>query len=437
MPTESERFDVIVVGGGPAGATAAFCLARRGLSVVVLEKTQFPRFHLGESILPQNFPLIQELGLEAALRRLPQVTKYGAEFVMGDDSDSSIQFTFDQGLIPGSVTFNIERSLFDKMLLDEARAAGAQVRENTTVTAITKLEEDDVQIVAGGKTIAGRCIVDASGHGTVVARHLGTRKTFKDPQLQKVAYFEHFTGVERLPGLATGHPSIVMCEEGWFWLIGLTESKTSVGFVTRPDFVRTLNIPADRLLAWAIKRCPVVRHRMRNAVGPETNGVISDFSYRCRPMAGPGYFLVGDAAAFLDPIFSTGVTLAMKAAVQAASQITDMIQHGKAPSVARKQYTRYVEGSTAVFWRLIRGYYQHSFRELFLEGQGPFQMHRAVIAALAGNVFPKPPWRVRWRLWLFHLCVWLNKYIPLVPRRRRFSLLSEPSIRHDLATDAK
>jgi 2-polyprenyl-6-methoxyphenol hydroxylase-like FAD-dependent oxidoreductase len=365
------------------------------------------------------------LGLEAKLKALPHLPKFGAEFAMGDDVDRSTRFTFDQGLIPGSPTFNIERSHFDKMLLDEARAAGADVRENTPVERVLRLSDGDVAVFAGGREISGKYVLDASGHGTVVARHLGIRKNFEDENLKKVAYFEHFQNVERLPGTETGHPSIFMCKEGWFWVIGLSETKTSVGFVTRPGFARSVDVPPNRILSWAIARCPVVRHRMRHASGPDTNEVLADFSYRCRPIAGPGYFLVGDAGAFLDPIFSTGVTLAMKGAVQAAGRTIDILRGTLAPDVARRQYIEYVEGSTSVFWRLIRGYYHHSFRELFLNGTGPMQVHNAVIAVLAGNVFPRPVWALRWRMWLFELCMQLNKVLPMVPRRNNFSLLME------------
>jgi hypothetical protein len=164
---------------------------------------------------------------------------------------------------------------------------------------------------------------------------------------------------------------------------------------------------------------------MRDASGPATNDVLSDFSYTCAPHAGPGYLLVGDAGSFLDPIFSTGVTLAMVGGQEAARRTLDVLEGRAAPQAARRAYCRFVEGSTAVFWRLIRGYYRHSFRELFMNGSGPANLRGAVISALAGQVFPRPPWALRWRLRLFELSVALQPYLPLVPRRPKFSLLDE------------
>lgn len=419
--------DVMIIGAGPAGATAALLLARQGFSVTAVEKTKFPRFHIGESILPRNFPLVQELGLEASLARLPHLKKYGAEFGMGDDFNTT-RFYFDTGLIPGSRTFNIERSHFDKMLMDEARAAGAAIREETSVRRIVRLSNGDCEVeLDDGTTVSSKYVLDASGHGTVVGRHLGIRKPVADTRLHKCAYFNHFDHVERLAGNEDGHPGIIMTSEGWFWLIGLNQTTTSVGFVCHPDLIRQVDVPANRMLQWAVARCPVVRHRMRNASGEATNQVLADFSYTCKPFAGDGYFMVGDAGCFLDPIFSTGVTLAMMGAREAASHVAGILKGTTYPKRAQQEYITFVTGSTGIFWRMIRNYYTHSFRELFLNGTGPVNIHGAVISILAGHVFPKPPFCLRWRLWLFELCRWLNQYVPMVPRRKRFSLMaSEP-----------
>ncbi|MEK6703174.1 MAG: NAD(P)/FAD-dependent oxidoreductase [Planctomycetota bacterium] len=419
-----DRYDVVIAGGGPAGSTTGLVLARAGFSVCILEKDAHPRFHIGESILPRNMSIIQELGLEDELRKLPHVPKYGAEFGMGNNLKTRM-FNFSDGLLPGSPVFNIERAFLDKMLLDQARVAGAEVFEETPVKEIVKLTEGDVRVKTATREVAGRVLIDASGHGTVVGRHLDIRRNFTEPELQKVAYFQHFEGVERPMGPATGHPCIIMCDEGWFWLIGLSETKTSVGFVTRPSFIKTLNVPVKRLLSWAVQRCPVVRHRMRDAVGPADNIVLSDFSYRCRPYAGDGYFMVGDAACFLDPIFSTGVTLAMVSAKHTGEMVGEMLHGRLSPAAARRRHISFVAGSCRPFWRLIRAYYQHSFRELFMEGQGPFEMQRAIISILAGQVFPEPVWSLRWRHAAFHACVQLQKLFTLVPRREPCRLVDQ------------
>ena len=419
-----ESYDILIAGGGPAGSTAGLILARAGFSVCILEKDRHPRLHIGESILPRNMRLIQELGLEPSLRRLPHVPKYGAEFGMGNDHATRM-FLFSDGLVPGSPVFNIERAFFDKMLLEEARAAGADAFEETPIKELLHLSHGSVRIATPSGQVRGRVLLDASGQGTLVGRALKIRQNFDEPELQKVAYYQHFENVERPPGRDSGHPCIIMCDEGWFWLIGLTQTKTSVGFVSRPSFVKTIDIPPKRLLAWAIARCPVVRHRMRDAAGPIDNVILSDFSYRCQPYAGDGYFMVGDAACFLDPIFSTGVTLAMLSAQHTAALVEPLLRGTLSHVEAQRRHIRFVRESTRPFWRLIRGYYRHSFRELFMNGQGPVQMQRAIISILAGQVFPRPPWALRWRHHAFDACVRLQEHFALVPRREPCRLVSQ------------
>lgn len=429
----SERqYDVLVVGGGPGGATAALELVRRGLRVLIIEKASFPRFHVGESFLPRGFELIQELGLGSRLAELPRVPKFGAEFGFGDDEETTL-FSFADSLHGESVeTFNIERGPFDAMVLSAACDAGAELRTGS-VRSIVRLNDGDVCVAVGNEEISARYLVDASGQATLVARHLGLRRPM--PNHRKVAHFGHFEDVERLSGDAEGHPTVAMSDEGWFWMINIDERRTSIGMVLDADVARRVDVPASRMLEWGIERCPLVRRRVRSARFPEVTHTAADFSYYCQPFAGPGYFLVGDAAFFLDPIFSSGLCLAMEGGAKAARLIAEAIgrdggareQEGRrvrSAGALRRDYIRFIDGSATPFVSLVNLFYDHSFRELFLHGYGPFGVHRAAISVLGGYVFPRPLFSARWRLRLLTLFARWQRFVTLVPRRGTFSLLA-------------
>jgi flavin-dependent dehydrogenase len=425
MTSGSTQYDVLVIGGGPAGATAGRALALEGWRVLLLERSAFPRFHIGESFLPRNMALIRELGLEEELRRIPQVEKRGAEFVMGHGRDEGSLFWFTDTIGCGeTVSFNIERAPFDAMLLDASRKAGVEVREQQAVRRIVHLEDGRVEVETDAGAVSARWLVDASGQSTLLGKHLGIRRVL--PHRRKAAWFGHFENVARRAGPEGGFIVIVMSEEGWFWLIPLDETRTSVGVVMHADQAKKVGLPPEKMLPWAIERCPAVKERMAAAVypeGPSGYHVLADFSYRCAPYAGPGYFLVGDAAVFVDPIFSTGVCMGMMSGVEAARGITVLLRGTASPDKVRRDYIRFVHGSSSAFFGLIDRYYQHSFRELFLNGTGPLRVHQATLALLAGYVFPRPPFAVRWRVKLMDLFAFVNRFVPLVPRRDRFSLL--------------
>jgi flavin-dependent dehydrogenase len=322
----------------------------------------------------------------------------------------------------GRWAFNTSRAEFDALLLDGAREAGAEVHQPVTVKGAEELSDGRVTLRTDAGTYHGRWLIDASGHATLLGRRLGTRELVRDDRLRNVAYFGHFEGVRRLEGDLEGCVTIVFCQEGWFWIIPLDAERTSVGLVLDPEAARRSGVAAERMLEWAVQRCPLMRGRLAGAVGPRRNAVRSDFSYRCQPYAGPGHFLVGDAALFLDPIFSTGIFLGMSEARRAAELADDVLANRLRPAAARRRYARFVRRLGRTYGRLILRSYDHAFRELLLESRGPLQVERGLNTVLSGHSVPRLPWAAWWRLKLMLGMSEAQRHVRLVPSRPRFSL---------------
>ncbi len=435
MAVSQERpYDIVIIGGGPAGSTAGLRAGRMGLKAVVFEQTSHPRFHIGESFLPRNITLMRQLGLEEALLRVPHTYKIGATFVWGHGGDLT-HYHFNTSLFPGDnyESINIERAPFDLFLRDQALAAGAEFVEEAKVHRILQLEEGavavEVEMERGHpRTVRGKHLFDASGQATVVGRHLGTRHTL--PDLRKVASYGHFSGVFREEGTIGGYIRIVMCDEGWFWFIPLDETRTSIGLVLDAEIAKRIGVPSKVLVVWGLERCPAARAWTENAVFPEKTWVTADYSYTCEPYAGPGYFLVGDAATFVDPIFSTGVCLGMMSANEAVELVAAMTSGRISPAAARRRYRRFVRDSSSSFFRLVRGFYRHPWRELLLEKVGPLKVHRGITSLITGNVFPRPSFSLRWRLKLFETFVAIQERYPMAPRKAGYSLIEARPTQH-------
>jgi flavin-dependent dehydrogenase len=418
------KFDAVVMGGGPAGSTCALVMARRGLKVLLLDRASHPRFHIGESFLPRNFALMQELELSSVLDEIPHTIKYGAEFGFGHQEETRI-FSFDAGFRRSEPrAFNIERGSFDAALLRKASEAGATVCTGIAVRDVVHMTHGRVVVETDKSPYEAAYLVDASGQSALIGRHLNSRRTL--PTLKNVAYFSHCLKVERKQGKDSGNVIGIMCKEGWFWLIPIDDERTSIGVVLDADAVKQTGVAPEHMLRWALLRCPQMARRCQSATVPDTNYIAAEFSYYCKPYAGPGYFLVGDAAAFVDPIFSTGVCLAMMAAKLAGDSIADIVQKNADPVLLASRYADYVDRSSSILFRLVHGFYDHSFRELFLQGPNFLGLRRAILTLLAGHVFtPDPSWSLLWRLKLFETLVKLNRIVPLVPRMQTFSLFEQ------------
>lgn len=408
-------FDVIVIGGGPGGSSAGSYLAKAGKRVLLLEKEIFPRFHVGESLLPYNFRIFRELGLLPVLESAGFPRKYGAQFVLGDNSKWA-GFVFRNGRFTREhQAFQVERAPFDHLLLNHAQSLGVDVRQGWSASRYQS-GPDAVTVHAMDpenkpRVFRASFLVDASGRGNLTGNQDGTRVTH--PHLNKLAVFGHFHGVKRDPGDRGGDTIVVRLARKWFWVIPVSADKTSVGCVLdKEEFLRLKSSP-EEVFNHFVAETPAVRDRMAAA---RRNGPIyttADFSYYNKSLVGPRLIRVGDAAGFLDPIFSSGVYMAMLSGKLASEAILGALK-GRSP---RRLFSRYEKGffsSMKFYWDMIEGFYTTPFMEVFLEPREKWDLPAAVNAALAGEL--NGDWSLRWRMRAFFWLVRLQSRRPFLPK---------------------
>ncbi len=408
---------VLVVGGGPGGSTVAALLARKGLRVTLVEKSRHPRFHIGESLLPMNMPIFERLGVLDQVVAMGQ-RKLGADFPAPNERGYGV-FPFTRTLNPGTgYAVHVHREQLDQLLFDNAAACGADTLQDTEVLGIDFGAADlSARLrAADGRESQLRAdyVVDASGRDTLLGTALRLKR--KDRHHQSAALFAHFAGVERRCGEDAGNISIYRFPAGWVWMIPLPGDCMSIGAVCYPEYLRERRGSNAEFLLATLRRIPGARDRIKAARIVGNLHATGNYSYSCTRMSGHRWIMVGDSFAFLDPIFSSGVYLAMNSAERAAEVVAGCLAEPRREAALQRAYARFIRrGLRQLGWFIFR-FNSPAMARLFAHPRDTLQVERAMVSMLAGDVFSSP--RVWWRLQLFKL-IYLSSWISLWRRSVR------------------
>ncbi len=408
--------DVAIIGGGPAGSTAATLLAKRGRSVVVFEREKFPRFHIGESMLPFSMSALDRLGVTEKVAAAGFMPKHGAEVAAGS-GEREVRFYFKNGFRPERETaLQVERSRFDELLLDHSEECGAEVHEETSVRAVD-CSKDGVRLTVRGpdgaeREVAAKYLLDCSGRNAVVGQQFDLKRVY--PKLKKFAIFAHYDGVAMPDGVDGTLTRMVRTEEAWFWLIPLSRTRTSIGVVMDTARYKAAGVAPEVMLTRLIEETPVMRERMGDAVLASKVHASGDYSYRSDRLHGDRWLLAGDAAGFIDPIFSSGIFLALLGGEKAADVLEAALGDSRVAGREFAAYSKQLRSVMKLYLEFVNGWYRKEFVETLLNPTEFFDVVPAVNAVLAGNLGNS--FAIRWRLWVFRAVVSAQRVLPLSPR---------------------
>ncbi len=409
-----KTYDVAIIGGGPAGSVAACVLAQAGRSVLLLEKERFPRFRVGESMVPASCETLARIGVKPKLDAGAFLVKHGGEICSA--CGTRARFYFRNGLRPKwQTSYQVEREKFDEVLLGHARESGGEVREGVGVTDVA-FHRDRVELRTkadgGDESVTARYVLDCSGRHSLLGTRFGLRRPYAD--LRKFSVYAYYEQVDRPAGEDGTLTRMIRTEDGWIWMIPLVGGRCSIGLVTDVDRFRASGIAPQPLRPRAVAAQREGSPGPPRARGYSPGRATGDFSYRMERLAGDRWLLGGDAAGFIDPVFSNGIYMAIYSGEQAGDALLRALARPAARPVAFRHYERVVQRRFAGYLTLVRAWYTQPFIEIFLHPKEIFDLVPTVNSVLGGNAARTSA--VRWRMRFFFALVYAQgKTRRLVP----------------------
>lgn len=404
VPTDKQPTadaDVLIIGGGPAGSSAAIVLAERGHRVIQIEKSRHPRFHIGESLLPANLPIFERLGVAKQVEAIG-MQKWGAEFVSPWHGGRGETFNFAEGWNKSMpFAYQVRRSEFDEILIRRSAQQGVQVIEGCRVRSVERqpdgpaactgqmqveAENDDGTVVSWRV----RYVIDASGRDTFLGNQLQTKR--RNSKHNSAALYGHFRHADRYPEeKRAGNISIYWFDHGWFWFIPLADGVTSIGAVVWPYYLKSRKVPVRDFFLETIAMCPPLAQRLTNAELVCDVEATGNYSYSCDRSYGPGYLLAGDAFTFIDPMFSSGVLMAMVNGVAGAEALDTCLRDPRKYDAAMKEFDRVVRHGPKEYSWFIYRITNPTMRDLFMAPRNDLRMKEAMLGLLAGDIYGTTP----------------------------------------------
>ena len=394
----SNSYDCIVIGAGPAGCTTAALVAEQGFRTLMVERDKMPRFHVGESLMPETYWTFKKLGIIEDLERIGFTRKNGVQFVTNDDKETTPFVFHEHDPRDCSVTWHVQRAEFDHLLYETAAKRGVHCHDQVRVLDIQLKDQSPhnvtVQVGNGKKqTISGRVIVDATGQQAMLANRLGIKEVH--PDLKKSAIWGYFEGAKRNGGQTPEVTAILHTnsKDAWFWYIPLSDNTVSIGVVGDNEYLLKGRGKPEATFNEEKENCPGIQRRMQGATQRGRFHIAKEFSYRTTQHAGNGWVLVGDAYGFLDPIYSSGVFLALKSGDMAAQSICDGLRRNDLSAEMLERWTYEFDEGMRMIEKLVRAFYTKGFSFGQFMKQHP--EHKGNLTdLLIGRVFEGSPGRI-------------------------------------------